>query len=74
VDGFRDFFAEVGSSKRRADQLWRFVASHGNNGDDGYPATKFLLANQGDGVDDAANLVSQSEQRRVEVAQEFVDE
>lgn len=66
-------FAEVGARERSADKLGRLAAGHGDDGEDGDPATEFLFAEESESLADAADFVAETEQRRVEVAKQAVE-
>ena len=66
--------AEIGPGEGSADEFERLAAAHGDDGEDGNPAAKFVFAEQGDSVADTVNFGAQAERGGIEIAEEAVEQ
>ena len=70
----RNGFTEESAGQRGADELGRFVAGHNHNGHDGNPAAEFGIAQERNGISNAANLSAKTEPGGIKVAEELVND
>ena len=69
-----ELFAEVGTGEGGAEEFIGLVSGGSDHGDDGSPAAEFLIAEEGDGIADGADLDGPFHDGRIEIAEEFVGE
>src|SRR5579859_6525197 len=74
AQGSGKLFAEVGTGESGFDEFGSFGFGHGDEGDDGDPAAEFAIAEQSNGVADVVNFGAESENGRIEIAEEAVSE
>jgi hypothetical protein len=65
-------FTEEAAGNGGTNELGRLIAGHGDDGEDGDPASKLGLAEQVNCFANAMNLTAKAEQRRIHVATEFI--
>lgn len=74
VRGVRELLAEVGTGEGGTNEFGGLSGGEGHDGEDGDPAAKFAIADESEGMTDAADFRAKTEERGIEIAKQTVEE